>query len=304
MSAPAEGVYGAPHPDLAEVPRDARRFSPLVPGAEGLEAAAEASLARWVIAAPPAVLERRYVLAQALRTLVPGGALIAMAPKDRGGARLRGELGAFGCAVVESAGRHQRICVTTRPPSPIGLEAAIVQGGPQIVPSLGLWSQPGVFSWDRVDPGSAQLLEIAGDFSGRGADLGCGIGVLSGAVLASPNVTALTAVDIDRRAVLAAEHNLDDPRVRVMQHDLRGPPPGLEGLDFVIMNPPFHDGGSEDRRLGQAFIARAAALLRRGGVCRLVANIGMPYEAPLAEHFAAVKPLGVKGGYKLFEARR
>jgi 16S rRNA (guanine1207-N2)-methyltransferase len=304
MMTAAEGVYGAPHPDLAQVASDAPRFSPLVPGAAMLEDAADASLTRLVVAAPPAVLERRYVLAQALRILATGGELVALAPKDRGGARLRGELEAFGCVVAERAGRHQRICELRRPAAPTGLDAAIAEGAPRIVPALGLWSQPGVFSWDRVDPGSAQLLKIAGDFSGRGADLGCGIGVLATAVLGSPNVTALTAIDIDRRAVLAAQHNLDDPRVRVIQHDLRAPPPGLEGLDFVVMNPPFHDGGQEDRRLGQIFIARAAALLRRGGICRLVANVGMPYEAPLAEHFAAVKPLGVSGGYKLFEARR
>jgi len=300
----AEGVYGAPHPDLADTPRDARRFSPLIPGAEALEDVASASLSRFIVAAPPGVLERRYVLAQALRSLAPGGALVAMAPKDRGGSRLRGELEAFGCQVLERAGRHQRVCETVKPAAPLGLDEAIKQGGPQIVPHLGLWSQPGVFSWDRVDPGSALLLDLTGDFTGRGADLGCGIGLLSGAVLGSPNVTQLTAIDIDRRAILAAEHNLDDPRVRVLQHDLRSPPPDIEGLNFVIMNPPFHDGGSEDRRLGQIFIARAAALLRRGGICRLVANVGMPYEAPLAEHFAAVKPLGVRGGYKLFEARR
>ena len=304
MSAVAEGVYGVPHPDLVEVDPAALRFSPLVPGLALLDEAAEASLTRLVIAAPPAVLDRRYVLAQALRVLAPGGELIALAPKARGGSRLRGELEAFGCAVVESAGRHQRVCHTHRPDAPSGLAEAIAQGGPQIVPQLGLWSQPGVFSWDRLDPGSALLLEIAGDFGGRGADLGCGIGVLSTAVLASPNVVALTAIDIDRRAVLAAQHNLNDPRARVIQHDLREPPPGLEGLDFVVMNPPFHDGGQEDRRLGQIFIARAASMLRRGGLCRLVANVGMPYEATLAERFAAVRPLGVAGGYKLLEARR
>jgi len=305
MSGAAEGVYGAPHPDLAEVAAGAAQFSPLVVGAQPLEDAPAASLARLVIAAPPAVLERRYVLAQALRVLAPGAELVAMAAKDRGGARVRGELEAFGCDVAERSGRHQRICVTRRPAAPVGIETAITEGGPRIVPQLGLWSQPGVFSWDRLDPGSAQMIPIAGDFSGRGADLGCGIGVLSVATLASPNVTALTSIDIDRRAVLAAQHNLNDPRVRVIQHDLRAaPPPGLEGLDFVVMNPPFHDGGQEDRRLGQLFIARAASLLRRGGICRLVANVGMPYEAALAEHFAAVRPLGVAGGYKLFEARR
>ncbi len=80
--------------------------------------------------------------------------------------------------------------------------------------------------------------------------------------------------------------------------------PQPQSLDFVIMNPPFHDGGVEDRRLGQVFIERASALLRKGGVLRLVANVGMPYEATLAERFTAVKPLAQAKGYKLIEARR
>ena len=299
-----EALYGDPLHDLVETAADAKRFSPLVPGRDQIEDAPSAAFDRITVAAPAGVLERRFVLAHALRALKDDGELIALAPKDMGGSRLRKELEAFGCAVNETARRHHRICVVRKPADPIGLDAAIADGGPQVVETLGLWSQPGVFSWDRLDPGSAQLLPIAGDFSGRGADLGCGIGILSIAVLGSPNVVALTGVDIDRRAVLAAQHNLNDPRARVIQHDLREPPPGLEGLDFVVMNPPFHDGGQEDRRLGQIFIARAASMLRRGGLCRLVANVGMPYEATLAERFAAVRPLGVAGGYKLFEARR
>jgi 16S rRNA (guanine1207-N2)-methyltransferase len=70
------------------------------------------------------------------------------------------------------------------------------------------------------------------------------------------------------------------------------------------MNPPFHEAGVEDRLLGQTFIRRAAAMLRKGGTCRLVANIGMPYEAVLNEVFKTVTPLGQANGYKLFEARR
>ena len=46
--------------------------------------------------------------------------------------------------------------------------------------------------------------------------------------------------------------------------------------------------------------------LRQGqpALCRLVANIGMPYEAVLNECFKAVQPLGEHDGYKLFEARK
>jgi 16S rRNA (guanine1207-N2)-methyltransferase len=300
----ASAVYGAPPPALVSIPKDARQVSPLVPGAVVLEDAADASLDSIVIAAPPGAIERRYVLAQALRALKPGGELTAVAPKDKGGMRLRKELAAFGCLVSEQSLRHQRLCACLRPDAPIGVAEAIAEGGPQTPPRLGLVSQPGVFSWDRPDPGSQLLAKHLGGLTGEGADLGCGVGLLALAVLASPKVTALTLVDIDRRAVDAARCNVADRRARFLQADLREPTPSLASLDFVVMNPPFHDGGEEDRGLGQAFIRRAAAMMRRGGVLRVVANIGLPYEATLAEAFDQARRLEQAGGYKVLEGRR
>ena len=204
----------------------------------------------------------------------------------------------------EDARKHHRFCFVTKAAGLHGQEAAIAAGSPRIAPALGLWSQPGVFSWDRADPGSLRLIEALPALSGRGADLGCGIGLLSQAVLRSPAVTALACADLDRRAVDCARHNLDDPRVSVAWADLRMPLPDVEGLDFVVMNPPFHDGGAEDRALGQAFIATAAAMLRAGGVCWLVANRHLPYEASLGAAFRTVTLRAEGGGYKIYEARK
>ena len=300
----AEAVYGEPPPVLAQVGPDAVQVSPLKPGAEAIEDLAESSLARVVVRTPGGALERRYVLAHALRALVPGGELTALAPKTRGGARLAGELAAFGCEVHEHARRHHRICRTRRPTETKGLDAAIAAGGPSVAPGTGLWSQPGVFSWDRLDPGTALLLRAAPSLTGRGADLGCGIGVLALKVLDSLDVTSLTCIDIDRRALAAARRNLHDPRATFVQHDIRASAAGPTDLDFVIMNPPFHDDGQEDRGLGLAFISAAASMLRTGGVCWMVANIALPYEARLNAVFNRSSVSARDGGYKIYEAIR
>src|SRR5439155_25565400 len=128
-------VYGHAPPALAAVAARAVQLSPLVPGAAALEDAPAGSYQRLTIAAPPGTLERRFVLAHALRALAPDGELIALAPKDKGGARLKKELEGFGCAVAESARRHHRICAARRPSEPTGLDAAIEAGGPQIPPA-------------------------------------------------------------------------------------------------------------------------------------------------------------------------
>ncbi len=299
-------VYGTPLPALAEVPEGAVQVSPLIPGAARLEDVAEASLAEAVVAAPPGTVERRYTLALALRALKPDAPLIAMAPKEKGGARLGKELQAFGCAVVETGRRHQRLCETRRPGALDNTEDAIAAGAPRWVEALGLWSQPGLFSWDRADPGSRLLVETLKcvALTGRGADLGCGAGLLARAVLAAPRVTRLELIDLDRRAVEACRRNFaEEPRVHLHWADARGDLP-FDGLDFVVMNPPFHDGGIEDRALGQGFIRAAHRLLRKGGVAILVANRHLPYEGVLTPLFASTALLADGAGFKVYEARK
>ncbi|KQP77069.1 methyltransferase [Methylobacterium sp. Leaf111] len=300
----SEAVYGAPPLELVKVPLHAVQLSPLSPGAARLEDLEPGRLERLDILAPAGTIERRYVLALGLKALRPGGRLTALAPKDRGGSRLAKELAGFGCAVQEEARRHHRICVGTRPEAISGLEDALHEGGPRHIDNLALCTQAGIFSYDRLDPGTALLLAHLPPLAGAGADFGCGLGILARAVLHSPKVTALTLIDLDRRAIEMATRNVGDPRATLRWADIRAGGLGLSRLDFVVMNPPFHDGGAEDQALGQAFIARAAEALRPGGSLWLTANTHLPYEAPLKAAFKSVTLKASAGGYKIYEARR
>lgn len=294
-------VYGSPPRDVIETPAGAAQTSPLIPGSQDLAALADESLDEVVMLAPPGAVEARYVLAQALRALKPGGELTAAAPKDKGGLRLKKTLTGFGCEVIEDARRHHRICTVTRPVDLAAVRPALDEGAPRQVADQ-MWSQPGVFSWDRLDPGTTLLLKNLPVLSGKGADFGAGIGWISKAVLASPQVTALTLVELDRRAVDAARRNVTDERATILWADVRQA--ALADLDFVVMNPPFHDGGAEDHALGQGFIRAAAAALRKGGTLWVTANRHLPYEAVLNGAFKAVRPVADAGGYKVYEARK
>ncbi|KLK95021.1 methyltransferase [Microvirga vignae] len=297
------GVYGTPPAELAAAPAGSTQFSPLIPGSGKLEDQAEGSLTEIVVLAPPGTVERRYAVALALKALVPGGVLTVLAPKDKGGSRLAKELKGFGCAVNETSRRHYRICTCERPSQLIGIEEAVAEGAPRFDAALRLWTQPGVFSWNRLDPGSALLKENLPSLSGKGADFGCGIGILSRAILASPKVEHLVMLDIDRRATEMARRNVEDTRADIRWGDVRSGV-RLSGFDFVVMNPPFHDGGAEDQSLGQSFIRKAAEALRSGGVLWLVANRHLPYEGVLKPLFKRVTSKIEAAGYKIYEAQK
>jgi len=295
-------VYGHPPFGLVEPPPHARQISPLSPGAADLAQAPANSLEEALIYAPAGVLERKAVLAQALRALRPGGRLTALARKDRGGARIGRELTEFGCEVEETGRRHHRICLVEAPEHPVGVDEAIDAGAPRRVAALDAVSRPGLFSWDRLDDGTALLLERLPALKGQGADLGCGAGLISRNLLRQADVTELHLIDIDRRAIFASQANIIDGRAVFHWCDLQNGP-DLKDLDFAVTNPPFHLAGEESRALGQTFVRRAREMLRPGGVLWLVANRHLPYEDPLAGAFSHVTRVCEQNGYKIYEAR-
>jgi 16S rRNA (guanine1207-N2)-methyltransferase len=297
-------VYGHIPAGLADVPAGARQYSPLMPGAADWADIAPASCAGVIVHAPASTLERHAVIARAVKALAPGAPLTVMAANDKGGTRLADDLTGFGCTIEAHSKRHHRIITTMCPAHPTGLDVAIAAGEPRLLPELGMWSQPGLFNWDRIDPGSQVLLDHLPQLKGRGADLGCGFGVLARAVMAQGQCLQMTLIDLDRRALAMAKLNLPSLGVTALWADVRTSKALPTALDFVVMNPPFHDGGIEDRALGVTFIQKAATMLRPGGVLWMTANRHLPYEAVLAPLFQTVEQITQAKGFKIYSAQK
>jgi len=304
MTASIHLLYGLPPRDLVAIQPDAQQCSPLIPLSARLENIPQGSAIGATVYAPPNTIERRYIFALTLRALPVGAPLTALALKDKGGSRIAAELESFGCSIVEASRAHHRIVTTTRPEALHGIEEALAAAGMQKHPAHGLWTQPGIFSWDRLDVGSALLLNHLPSVSGRSADLGAGLGILAQAALKSTAIKQLTLLDIDRRAVDSAEKNIRDNRAKFLWADIRSDELPLHDLDFILMNPPFHDAGIEDQSLGKAFLTRAAAMLTSGGALWCVANRHLPYEALLEAHFSRVTRITEADGFKIFQAEK
>lgn len=303
MTSFKNGTYGAVPRDLITVPSDSVQCSPLLPGSVLLDTWAAGSSSGLIVHAPPSTIERRAVLAYALRALAPEASLTAFAANTKGGTRIADELEAFGCTVEASHKRRHQIIATTRPVVLTGIDDAIAAAAPRLLPNLALWSQPGLFNWDRIDPGSKLLLDHLPALSGRGADLGCGIGVLARAVRQKSTPPQITLIDIDRRALDMARRNVPGDGVDTLWADVRTARDLPTGLDFVVTNPPFHDAGEEDKALGQAFITQSVRMLKPGGTLWLTANRHLPYEATLRTHFESVDSIAQVDGFKIYAAK-
>lgn len=154
-----------------------------------------------------------------------------------------------------------------------------------------LTNRPGVFSRERLDPGTRLLLAHlpGGDAPLRAADLGCGNGVLGLALALRRPDAEILLVDASYTAVACARDNaaragLDGPRLRFAAADgLADEPPGA--LDLVLCNPPFHQDRSVGDALAWRMFVQARRALRPGGELRLVGNRHLAYHVKLKRIF-------------------
>ena len=171
----------------------------------------------------------------------------------------------------------------------------------------GLFSRPGLFSWDRVDPGSELLADSVPEHTkGIGADLGGGYGFLAREILAHcKGVARMDLYEAEYRAIACIHETLAPFEERFTAHwaDVLTELPRAT-YDFVVMNPPFHTGRADNSALGRGFIRAAAQTLKPGGTLWLVANRHLPYEAELAACFKEHEMLEDEGGYKIIRAER
>ena len=258
--------------------------------------------------------ETLYHMAMALDLLSEGGILICAGLNHEGGKRLKKDMQKTGLAVHDLSKFKGRVVWAHKQDKDLN-EAILTQwekdGQKQDILSGRFLSRPGIFGWNKIDAGSSLLAEyMPQEISGTVADFGCGYGYLSCQILEnSSNITKIHIIDCDSRAVSLCEKNL-----RSLNHgaeiiplwsdiclDHQNIP---ENLDYIIMNPPFHDGKETDIKRGQAFITSAHRCLKAGGQLWMVANTHLPYEKILGSHFKTVCEITQQNGFKICHATK
>ncbi len=264
----------------------------------------------------PESFAMHQLLRDALHVLRPGGRVL-LAGGNHEGAKSAGKLLSAYCGYIRLDAQHSahRLVSAVRPdviPEVAATEAqyfdreifhdVVVPDGDQ---RLTIYTRPGVFSWQHLDEGSAELLAClevnAGD---RVLDLGCGAGVL-GAICALRQPTAtVTLVDEDCESVRCAQRTLDAAglaNARALTSDIASAV--LDStFDLVVTNPPFHVGKHTSLELPRQFIRDARAVLAPKGRLLLVANRTLPYESLLREQFDVVRMRSDGRRFKVLQA--
>jgi len=304
-----------PHPRLSSWP-EISGWQPLKPLANAWQNAGfsltESPVGEW-----PLILllpgksrdETLATFAIAHDLLAPGGQLVVAMPNSAGASRFEKELSKAACGIHSLQKNKCRAFHCTR-------HAAWNQnlldewrdlGKPRLIPDTPFITQAGVFSANRIDPGSVFLTShLPAGLSGRIADPGAGWGYLSHFLLTHcPNIQQLDLFEADSRALACARQNLSTFSERNIQFHWHDVTAGLTGpYDAIVMNPPFHIGQTTDAGLGGEFIRQAAISLRRGGRLFLVANRQLPYEAIFTECNLAWRKHAEDATYKLLFAER
>lgn len=251
--------------------------------------------------------ENRANIARAWDLLEPGGILLCCGANSLGAGSHEREVERV-LGLAGSLSKHQARCFwvvkDNRPrPSELAEWAESAQPGP--VEGCGLVARAGCFSSDHVDRGSRLLLDCLPDgLAGRGADLGAGWGYLSAEILRRfPDITAIDLFEAESLALEDARTNLGgEERCAFHWADVAAGLPKCEPYDWIVTNPPFHEGRKADPSIGQGFITAAWKAIRRRGKLFLVANRTLPYEAELRRRFREVTLLKEAEGFKVYLA--
>lgn len=167
--------------------------------------------------------------------------------------------------------------------------------------SLTVDALPGVFSRNKLDIGSQVLLPHLEMISGGTiADVGCGNGLLSLVIKQQCPTARLIACDDSMLAIRSTADNASNNQLDIEVVHSNALDNVNEPLDWVVCNPPYHDGHKELTNIAATMFRHASEKLNAGGQLLVVANRHLPYEKMLQRLFPKVKILSRDSKFNVY----
>jgi 16S rRNA (guanine1207-N2)-methyltransferase len=247
-------------------------------------------------------------IADALTRVKAGGLVLVAGSKVNGIDSLRRKAADMLPLAGSLAKYHGTAFWFPRPADTTAVTAALAPAELPLVENR-FHTAPGMFSPDHVDPGSRLLAaHLPGDIAGEVADFGAGWGYLAAELLSrSDAVSRIDLYEADFEALEAARGNVaaagSGAQMGFFWSDLLSEPVERR-YDFIVMNPPFHEGRAAEPAIGQGMVVAAARALKPGGRLYLVANRQLPYEQVLSKEFRQAGETVRDARYKVLWAVR
>jgi 16S rRNA (guanine1207-N2)-methyltransferase len=175
---------------------------------------------------------------------------------------------------------------------------------------LRLFSKPGLFGWNKLDAGSALLIEQLKQLSPlpnplkSGVDLGCGYGFLTIAAASlniCKDINNWILTDNNAAALQLAQQNLLNNQLNGEVIAADAGKGILAKADLLLCNPPFHQGFGIDGDLTDKFLQSAKRLLAPQGIALFVVNQFIPLERKAAPLFSQIKVIIDNGSFKVIQ---
>ncbi len=165
-------------------------------------------------------------------------------------------------------------------------------------------SLPGVFSHGRLDVGTRLLLETLAPEIVRGKvlDFGCGAGIIGTLQGKKHQRCRPFLVDTDAMALESSKRTLAANGVEGQVIDSHGLTAVTGKYDWILSNPPFHEGVKTRYDVTEQFLADCRNHLVRGGQLRIVANSFLRYSPLIKEAFGHCEELARRDGFVIYGA--
>ena len=168
--------------------------------------------------------------------------------------------------------------------------------------TLKIAALPGVFSQNSLDKGTEILLaHLPENMSGKVLDFGCGAGVIAAYIGTVYPQTHLSLVDVSALALHSAQTTLT-------LNNLTGEYIASDSLsqvnkryDFVVSNPPFHQGIKTHYGATEQFLVAVKQKLTSKGCITIVANSFLKYAPIMEKAIGKTKTLTVKKGFAIYQ---
>lgn len=175
---------------------------------------------------------------------------------------------------------------------------------PNAQQDLTIFSLAGVFSQNKLDIGTAQLLPYLSQVkSGKLADFGCGAGVIACTLaIAQPN-SQIFAYDVDIFALESIQKTCQHNKIHnVISQAVRGIEDIAQDFDAIVSNPPFHQGVKTDYLVSENLCNFAQQHLNKTGELWIVANRFLNYPTLLQQYFSHCEIKADTQGFKVIYA--